>query len=218
MIRRLTAAVIVGTIILLGAEQAGATSLIYVAKPAVTILIGLIAWAGRPEHPGYRHRLLVGIALSLAGDVFLMLPGSWFVPGLGCFLGAHLAYISAFAAGSGMRLAWAALLPFAAFAAAFLGALWPGLGGMAGPVSAYVGAIVVMAWQAWGRALERRTAAALLAAVGAVFFVASDAILAWNRFRAPLAWAGWAITVTYVTAQWLIARSADEIAGRAGPA
>lgn len=211
MIRRLSVLVLIGTVVLLGAEHLGRLPLIYVAKPSVTILIGLIAWAGRPHDPRYRQRLLAGLLLSLGGDVFLMLPGPWFVPGLGCFLGAHLAYITAFTAGRGVRLDWRPLIPLLAFAALFLGLLWPGLGGMAVPVSAYVGAIVVMGWQAGARALELSSGPARLAAAGAVLFLTSDSVLAWNRFRAPLAWAGPVITLTYVAAQWLIARSADEV-------
>jgi uncharacterized membrane protein YhhN len=37
----------------------------------------------------------------------------------------------------------------------------------------------------------------VLAAVGASLFFASDALIAWNRFVAPLAWAPVAIMVTY---------------------
>ncbi|NIW49240.1 MAG: lysoplasmalogenase, partial [Gammaproteobacteria bacterium] len=36
---------------------------------------------------------LIGLALSLAGDIFLMLPDEKFIAGLVSFLLAHLAYI-----------------------------------------------------------------------------------------------------------------------------
>ncbi len=43
------------------------------------------------------------LVASLAGDVFLMLPGGqWFIPGLASFLVAHLFYIALFRA----RQAW----------------------------------------------------------------------------------------------------------------
>lgn len=44
--------------------------------------------------------LLIGALLfSLAGDVFLMLPGNYFIPGLASFLVAHVFYIALFRQG-----------------------------------------------------------------------------------------------------------------------
>lgn len=208
MIRRLTFAAGITALMLLLAEVAAVPRLIYVTKPVTTILIGLIAWAAGAGDPRYRHRILVGLMASLAGDIFLMLPGGWFVPGLVCFLAAHLAYIAAFVSGRRALAEWRPLIPFAGFGVGYLALLWSGLGDLRLPVATYVAAIVTMAWQAHARAMEGRRGARL-AAIGSVFFVASDALLAWNRFRQPFPWAGPAITLTYVAAQWLIARSVD---------
>ena len=43
-----------------------------------------------------------------------------------------------------------------------------------------------------------------VAGAGAVLFMGSDALIAWNRFLRPLAWAPWAIIVTYHLAQALL--------------
>ena len=209
MIRRLTLGVLLGTAVLIAAEPAGRLELVYLAKPATTLLIGLIAWVARPADPRYRRRVLAGLTLSLVGDVFLMVPGNWFVPGLASFLAAHLAYIAAFTAGRAALGEWRPLVPLALFGIGYLAVLWPGLGGLRVPVTGYLAAIVTMGWQANARALDFAGRGARWAAIGSVCFVASDALLAWNRFRAPFSWAGPAITVTYVMAQWLIARSVE---------
>ncbi len=64
----------------------------YIAKPAV--MVCLIAWL--VMNSGMTVPLLwftIGLAFSLAGDVFLMLPKERFIPGLISFLLAHIAYI-----------------------------------------------------------------------------------------------------------------------------
>ena len=43
--------------------------------------------------------LLAALLFSLGGDVFLMLPGNYFIPGLASFLVAHLFYIALFRQG-----------------------------------------------------------------------------------------------------------------------
>ncbi len=213
MTRRLTLGVVLGMVVLIAAEQTGRVELVYFAKPLTTSLIGLIAWAARSADRRYRQWILVGLALSLFGDVFLMLPGNWFVPGLASFLAAHLAYIVAFTGGRRAFGEWRPLVPLAIFGIGALAMLWPGLGDLQIPVTAYLAAIVTMGWQANARAIEFRDRGARLAAIGSIFFVASDGLLAWNRFREPFPWAGPAITVTYLAAQWLIARSVGPVSG-----
>jgi uncharacterized membrane protein YhhN len=61
---------------------------------------------------------------------------------------------------------------------------------MASPVSLYIAAISVMV----ASALASGNA---LAATGAVLFMASDTLIAWNRFVRPLEWAPITIIVTY---------------------
>jgi uncharacterized membrane protein YhhN len=68
-------------------------------------------------------------------------------------------------------------------------------------------AIVMMAYQAGERWLELSTLSTLLAFLGAVLFMFSDALLALNRFRKPFMGAQLAILGSYYAAQWLIAVS-----------
>jgi uncharacterized membrane protein YhhN len=59
-----------------------------------------------------------------------------------------------------------------------------------------------MAWQASARWWTRRTPDAAFAAVGSLFFLASDFALAINRFVAPFAGAVLVVLGTYYAAQW----------------
>ncbi|MEO6519950.1 MAG: lysoplasmalogenase family protein, partial [Pseudoxanthomonas sp.] len=54
---------------------------------------------------------------------------------------------------------------------------------------------------------------ARLAAIGALFFVISDTLLAWNRFGGGIHLAPLWVLGTYFVAQWYIARSVDLQAG-----
>ena len=152
-------------------------------------------------------RLLLGaLALSLAGDVFLMLPADQFIPGLASFLLAHLCYVALFRQGVpwfGWRAALAATLALGAGMYAFLwhGGLPPAL---RLPVAAYVVVIALMAAQAWGRWRALPGRPALLAALGASLFMLSDALLATDRFVQPLPFAQFWVLGTYYAAQALI--------------
>lgn len=190
------------------AEYRGPRWRVYLCKPLTTALLLVLAavpLAGGPDR--YQAALTIGLILSLAGDVFLMLPGDRFMPGLASFLGAHVVYVAAFTAGVPVLGHPLALVPFAGLAGSLLARLWPGLGARRGPVGLYVTVIVLMAWQAWSRALELGTIAAALAAAGATLFVISDAALALDRFQKPFRSARAVVMTTYVAAQWLIALS-----------
>ncbi|HEX7374954.1 MAG TPA: lysoplasmalogenase, partial [Steroidobacteraceae bacterium] len=162
--------------------------------------------------------VLAGLVLSLAGDVALLWPREGFLPGLVAFLLAHLAYLAAFTRGQPLaRPAWPFAV-YAAVAAAILGVLWSGVpAGLRVPVAAYVICLVSMAAQAavvWrgacGTPAARRAA---WLALGGALFVTSDALLAVNRFMAPLPAAALWILASYWAAQWCIAswlrRTAD---------
>lgn len=182
-------------------------ALIYIGKPLATIAVIMIAWRSRaPVSASYRALITAGLLWSLAGDVFLMLPGDRFIAGLASFLVAHLLYIAAFARDGGNRgdLRSAAVY---LFGGAMLALLWPTLGALRLPVTVYVAVIATMAWQALARAQRRQTPDARLAAIGAVFFLLSDSALAWGRFRGALPASALIVLGSYWLAQWCIARS-----------
>ena len=155
--------------------------------------------------PKNRVFMLVALAGSLAGDVFLMLPG-FFIPGLVSFLVAHLFYVALFKGGQHWFPHRGALAATLGVGAAMYAFLWAG-GlplGLRAPVAAYVLVIALMAAQAIGRATVLRDAPSLLVALGAGFFMLSDSLLATNRFVTPLPGSQVWVLGTYYAAQALI--------------
>ena len=181
---------------------------VFLFKPLTTVLIiAAVLWISPPGESRYPMWILLGLLCSLAGDVFLMLPRDRFVAGLASFLLAHVAYVVAFTSGVPLGTAPGILVPAALPGGVVLALLWSRLGALRGPVAIYVVVITLMAWQATARVWTLHTGAAALAACGAACFVASDALLALNRFRTPFRSAQALVMGTYVVAQWLIALS-----------
>ena len=172
-------------------------------KP-LTMVIALALVARAPALPG-RAWLLAALAGSLVGDVFLMLEG-FFIPGLVAFLLAHLAYIGRLRLDAPWFASRRTLLGVAAIAGLVYGLLWTGglPADLRFPVAVYVCAIGGMAAQAMGRATVLGDGASRAVAVGAACFMASDALLAVNRFVTHLpAQAFWVLS-TYYAAQCLL--------------
>lgn len=183
----------------------------YLGKPLATALIFLLALSHAPSSTRpYVLAILLGLLCSLAGDIFLMLPGDRFIAGLISFLLAHVAYIFAFATAPETTFTFASslpLLPLLLYAAVIFRQLAPHLGSLRLPVFVYLLVIVAMAWCAVDHWRVAQTAPAALAAFGAVLFVLSDSTLAWNRFIGRFKSAQVIVLGTYFTAQWLIALS-----------
>jgi uncharacterized membrane protein YhhN len=176
----------------------------------IAILATLAASEPVPVGPGYRWLIVAALVFSMAGDVWLLFPERFFGPGLTSFLVAHLLYIRAFLPGDGWGpSAWLVLVPFVLFGAAMLAYLWPHLARERAPVSVYVGVIAVMGWQAALRAAAPTTPApsGALALAGALLFMASDGLLAVDRFARRFPAAEGAVMATYYAAQTLIALS-----------
>jgi len=180
----------------------------YFAKPLTTLLIVAMVWCQPSAESGYREGILAGLLLSTLGDVFLMLPGDYFVLGLSSFLLAHLAYLFAFARRERLFvIVWPALV-YAAVAAAALSFLWTKLPpALTVPVLVYAAVLASMAAQAAVVWLRRRDRPTALAAVGGLFFVASDSLLGTETFLTRFAAAPLLVLTTYWIAQTLIGAS-----------
>lgn len=190
------------------AEYSGAQLRRYVFKPLTTSLIILFAaLIPVPVGQTYRTLILIGLLFSLAGDIFLMLPQDRFVAGLVSFLAAHLAYIAAFISLGGLIWDFPALAGYALYGAIMLSMLWQGLGALRIPVLLYIVVILVMGWQALALWRLYGGGTALSAALGAAFFVVSDSILAYDRFRSRCPATRGLVLSTYFVAQTLIALS-----------
>lgn len=187
----------------------------WVCKPLATVLIVRWAWCTTtPLSPRYRRRVLAGLACALLGDVLLMLPQDMFVAGLAMFLLAHLCFLAAWLDDSRFATKPIGWLLCLLAAAGLLVTLWSGLAPPLRPaVLVYALVLATMAGQALGRAWQHATPRDVLAvparwaATGALLFMASDSLLAWDRFRVALPLAPLWILGTYYPAIWAIARS-----------
>ncbi len=165
------------------------------AKPAVMIILFLWLWTST----GLNSASLwfgIGILLSLAGDVFLLISlDRLFLAGLVAFLLAHLAYLVGFnipipeisAWGfvlavivglGGVRVIRRIIAPLAA----------SGQGRIRMPIIIYSTVISLMLLSAMMKMTDItwNANAATLVGVGAFLFYVSDIILAWHKFVAPI--------------------------------
>lgn len=179
-----------------------------VVKPAALLALATAALAGGAAESAAGGWLLVALLLGTVGDTFLLgRSDRRFLAGLGAFLVGHLAYVACFAT-LGVGVSWW----LAGGGLALVGALVTGRdvlpatlrrGGvaLAAPVAAYMLVIGAMLVAGWGTGL-------VLVAAGAAIFVASDTVLALDRFARPVGWvAPWphvVVMVTYHLGQALI--------------
>ncbi|MUN06570.1 lysoplasmalogenase [Agromyces luteolus] len=179
----------------LDAAAVTATKLLLMPALVVAVVVA------RPRATSATVMLIAAIALSWVGDALLTGSGDgWFVAGLLSFLAAHLAYVVLFLRlpAAGRRLPWWTL-GYAAWFAAFLALLAPGLGGLLVPVAVYGAVLGTMAALAGGLGG--------LVALGGALFVVSDSVLALGRFLPGYEFAAHDLVVmsSYLTAQGLIA-------------
>ena len=155
-------------------------------------------------HVSAKNMLLTALAFCLAGDAFLMFDG-FFIFGLAAFLLGHLAYIALFRVDTPWFPSRGVLTATLVYGVAMLVFLWPHLPtNLRLPVGVYVLVIALMGAQALGRAVFLKDRASRFVALGAVFFMASDTLLAINKFVTPLPMSQFWVLGTYFTAQILI--------------
>ena len=173
----------------------------YVLKPATMVALGAVVLA--LDLPGGQLRwwYLAAIILSLAGDVFLMLPESAmdpelsFVAGLGSFLVAHVLYVVGMVL-LGVSGGWLVI----GTVAAVLVIVTVGRRVIAGaratdrrlfaPVMAYVVVIAVMIATSFGTGI-------IVGIVGALLFGFSDSVIGWTRFLRDFPHSRVLVMVTY---------------------
>lgn len=201
-------------------ELARARTVHYAAKPATMLVAIAIPLANGFGPAGttwwYGALVVAGLCFSIIGDVLLMLETDLFVAGLVSFLVAHVCYIAAFATAIlgaadggvvGRAALWAPLAVLVVYAVVTFKALRPGLGEMTLPVGAYVAVITVMGWLATADFALNPSSRTALGLAGAVLFMASDTLLAVDRFRKRLPYAQAFVLGTYFAAQWCLAVS-----------
>ncbi|WP_296746357.1 lysoplasmalogenase [Mesorhizobium sp.] len=172
---------------------------------AVALLAALAFMQGGPS------LLVAALALSAVGDAFLSRDGEKaFLGGLASFLAAHIVFVVLFAkTGNGLALLvsepWRAVLALvmAAFAIVMLTTLWRRVEmQLRVPIAVYVAAILAMG-------ISALTTSNLWVIAGALLFMASDGLLAAERFLLAAAspgrvWMRYAVWVLYYAAQLAI--------------
>ena len=179
----------------------------YITKPAVTL--ALICWL--ILNGGFQGQLLyfvIGLVFSLAGDIFLMLPNEKFIAGLVSFLFAHIAFILGFSsvipkfsAAGLILLILVGLNAFELFRQISNGLRSRGQEYFITPVLIYTIVISLMLVSALltmvGPNSEWNPFPSLMVSFGALLFVLSDTLLAWNKFVNPIKYGNIFVIVTY---------------------
>ena len=167
----------------------------FILKPLTMVLLFIFLFVNTGGLSGFTIWFGIGIILSMAGDIFLMLPKEQFIAGLVAFLLAHVAYIIGFnqiiPAFNLAALVWAVLLGIIAaqlYKQIAAGLVRQGKESLQKPVLAYTAVIAIMLLSALITLArpEWNTQAAITVSIGAALFMLSDAILAWNKFVQPI--------------------------------
>jgi uncharacterized membrane protein YhhN len=164
----------------------------------------------------FTSMMLTGLLLSCGGDTVLLFAStdpSIFSLGLLLFLLAHVCYILAFINTIRKSLIpitskqlLIAILPFAIISSFVFSRLKNNLGNLFYPVLAYIIIITLMGIVASLRYTRAVSRSFYLVMSGAIFFMLSDTLLAFNKFNGAFSFAGTFIMSTYIIAQYLIVK------------
>lgn len=188
-------------------------------KPLIVLSLLVILALSTHLKGRFHKRLFTGLLFALAGDILLMYTGKdekYFTWGLAAFLCCHLFYIRAFyldfksapeldKKGARIAIACCAIL-----AISFYFYLRPHLGALKLPVMIYILVISMMTMMACFRNQRVNPSSFKLILTGALFFLLSDGILAYNKFISPIPYSGSWIMASYMIAQYLITMGAIE--------
>lgn len=193
----------------------------YLFKPGtmVAIIIAVVLLMQGPLDDWRARFFLVGLVLSLAGDVFLMLPKDrFFLPGLVSFLLAHLCYIGGLNPSPPDVRSLLVFVPIALLGAMIVLRVTTALkrtgqDRLVIPVVVYALVISLMLFSAWAAIwrADWATGSRVLVILGATLFFASDAMLAWNKFVRRFDHADLAVIVTYHLGQLALASSLAQV-------
>lgn len=186
----------------------------FLAKPFLLPILMLVLYF-TTESANKRWLLLTGLLFSFLGDVFLLFDESnalFFIFGLLSFLLTHIFYILFFLSIKRKNTSILSKKPYLLllviiYTGSLLYLLIPHLGALIAPVIIY--AVVLSSMFVCSLLLYNNIdkKAAMLFIAGAAFFVASDSLLAINKFYAPVAYSGLFIMSTYCIAQYLIVKA-----------
>ena len=182
----------------------------FTCKPLLLVSLSIYFYvAVKDQYDKFAFLIQVGLFFSWVGDLLLMFEDRdplFFILGLVAFLLTHLFYIFAFGLNKSgyvrQRPYWAVLFVLLGGIMYYL--LFPNLDVLAGPVLVYTSTIVLMVIFALNRKNNVSGISFRLVFFGAVIFMASDSLLAFNKFLTPIPYAGLFIMGTYIAAQYMI--------------
>ncbi len=196
----------------LAAILAGAVRVELVTKPL--IVFSLLGYYGVNA---LRRSVTFILALIFCwiGDTVLLFQATnelFFMAGLGSFLLAHIFYIITYRRHSYVRPLtesiathkWRLAFPVILAGTGLVIVLYPYLGTLMLPVLAYALVLTIMTLTAVMRYGRTNHPSFWLVFFGALFFMASDSILAINKFMSPIGNGAFVIMLTYCAAQFLI--------------
>ncbi|WP_395802118.1 lysoplasmalogenase [Daejeonella sp.] len=188
-------------------------------KPLICISLAIYLYKNVNMAVGFNRLVCAGLIFSLFGDCFLLFASSdiyFFLYGLVSFLLAHVLYSFAFFRDfknnpqASKFYGHLMLFLLGVFTLSFYSFIRDYLNDFRIPVMVYMFVISVMAILAAYRYKRVNLLSFRLILFGAVFFVISDAALAFNKFVEPYSFAGILIMSTYMVAQYLITIGAIE--------
>ena len=183
------------------------------SKPLIVIVLLVWIYLSSGLSTPFHKSIFIGLAFAWAGDVLLMVQqdnSSFFIFGLIAFLLCHVFYIRAFTLDFRSKPAQKnpflilATIFFTAFCVCLFIYLRPHLGTMQIPVLIYAIVISAMAIMAVSRFGRVNLFSFEMIFYGAVLFLFSDSMLAYNKFVQPLPNAGLIIMASYMLAQYFI--------------
>ncbi|MEQ1588375.1 MAG: lysoplasmalogenase [Cyclobacteriaceae bacterium] len=183
-----------------------------IAKPLIMITLAGYYLTNTPKRSSL---FLIAMGFCWLGDVLLMFQSQealYFMGGLVSFLIGHVLYIITYRQMRYVKSTNELLgtqkirysLPIVLAGTGLVVVLYPSLGELTVPVMIYALVLTIMVLQALFRFGFTNKRSFILLFVGALFFMASDSLLAINKFLEPLPLASLSIMATYIAAQYLI--------------
>ncbi|WP_242178782.1 lysoplasmalogenase [Polaribacter marinus] len=185
----------------------GHEMLAFYTKPFLMISLVLV-YLGATKKANFWY--VSAVFFSFWGDVFLLFKEQFFIHGLASFLFAHVLYIkisAEFLKKINLQKAAFISVPFVIFLVGLIFLIKDSLGEMLFPVIIYgitissFGAVTLLNY------LQKKTTENLWLFLGAIIFMASDNLIAINKFYEPKEFYGITIMLTYIIAQYLICKA-----------
>ena len=185
-----------------------------IARILKPFLLPILVFAvASSAHFGTKKILITALTFSWIGDVILLFADKgeiYFILGLVAFLVSHVFYIVLFSKQTisktiSNKLSFIASIGLILlYFFGMITTLGHKLGSLTVPVEIYAIVISSMLFFALKGSFQWNTIPYQAVLIGALFFIASDSILAFNKFYEPIPYASFLIMITYLAAQFCI--------------